>query len=270
MSAVPRSPSIDPVAIDAFQTDGAVILRGVFSDWISSLRQGVDQVMADPSPLERTYQPPDSVRFFQDLCNWQRIPAFREFVMHSPAAGIAAALMRSRQARFFHDHVLVKEPGTTVVTPWHQDLPYYCVGGTRSVSFWIPLDPVPRELCMECVAGSHAWKKIHKPKRFDGSDLYANDDRSVMPDIDAQRADYRLLGWALEPGDAIAFNFATIHGAPATAQAAGRRRVFSARWVGDGAVFVDRQGKGSPPFAHLTLQDGAPFEGPDFPLVFNG
>jgi ectoine hydroxylase-related dioxygenase (phytanoyl-CoA dioxygenase family) len=90
-----------------------------------------------------------------------------------------------------------------------------------------------------------------------------------MPDIDAHRADYRILGWALEPGDAIAFNFATIHGAPATVTAAGRRRVFSARWVGDGAVFVDRKGKGSPPFAHLTLKDGAPFEGPDFPLVFS-
>src|ERR1700684_835915 len=99
MSAVPLSPRIDPVAIDAFQKDGAVILRGVFDDWISSLRQGMEQVMAEPSPLERTSQPPGSVRFFQDLCNWQRIPAFREFVMHSPAAGLAAALMESRQAR---------------------------------------------------------------------------------------------------------------------------------------------------------------------------
>jgi hypothetical protein len=62
---------------------------------------------------------------------------------------------------------------------------------------------------------------------------------------------------AFEPGDAIAFNFAPFM-ATRHRQAAGRRRVFSARWVGDGAVFVDRQGKGSPPF-----------EGPDFPLVFS-
>jgi ectoine hydroxylase-related dioxygenase (phytanoyl-CoA dioxygenase family) len=268
MSAVPLAPCIDRDTIDAFKRDGAAILRGVFADWIPSLREGMDQVIAAPSRLERTYQPPGSVRFFQDLCNWQRIPAFREFVMQSPAAGLAAALMQSRQARFFHDHVLVKEPGTAVVTPWHQDLPYYCVGGPHTVSFWIPLDPVPRELCMECVAGSHAWQKIHKPQRFDGTDLYAGDDRVAMPDIDAHREDYRILGWALEPGDAIAFDFATIHGAPATTQAMGRRRVFSARWVGDGAVFVDRQGKGSPPFAHLTLSPGAAFEGPDFPLVF--
>lgn len=62
MSAVPLSPRIDRFAVDAFQQDGAVLLRGVFDDWISSLRQGVDEVMADPSPLERTYQPPASRR----------------------------------------------------------------------------------------------------------------------------------------------------------------------------------------------------------------
>jgi ectoine hydroxylase-related dioxygenase (phytanoyl-CoA dioxygenase family) len=89
-----------------------------------------------------------------------------------------------------------------------------------------------------------------------------------MPDFDAQRAAYNILGWALEPGDAIAFHFATVHGAPATARSVSRRRVFSARWVGEGAVFVDRRGKGSPPLAHLTPNEGAPFEGPDFPLVY--
>ncbi len=262
----PPSP-IDAATIDAFARDGAVLLRGAFAAWVDPLRQGVDEVMAAPSSLERSYQPAGSVKFFQDLCNWQRIAPFRDFVERSPAAVLAAALMRSRSARFFHDHVLVKEPGTTVATPWHQDLPYYCVAGPCNVSFWIALDPVPRELCMECVAGSHAWPTIHKPKRFDGSDLYAGDDRAEMPDIGAGRSRYPILAWALEPGDAIAFHFATVHGAPATPHAAHRRRIFSARWVGDGTVFVDRHGKGSPPLAHVRLADGAPLEGADFPLI---
>jgi len=253
--------------IEDFANDGAIVLRGVFADWVDTLRRGVDEVMAHPSALERSYQPAGSTRFFQDLCNWQRIAEFRHFVEHSPAAGIAALLMGSRTARFFHDHVLVKDPGTAVATPWHQDQPYYCMGGPRTLSFWIPLDPVPREICMECVAGSHAWPKVFKPKRFDGSDLYAGDARAEMPDIGSRRDAYRMLGWALEPGDAIAFQYTTVHGAPATTTATARRRVFSARWVGDGAVFIDRQGKGSPPFAHLQLMDGAPVEGDDFPLI---
>ena len=53
------------------------------------------------------------------------------------------------------------------------------------------------------------------------------------------------------PGDAIGFNFKTLHGAPANAGSEFRRRVFSARWVSDDAVFVDRKGKGSPPLIIL-------------------
>jgi ectoine hydroxylase-related dioxygenase (phytanoyl-CoA dioxygenase family) len=259
---------VDDATIAAYRDDGAVLLRGVFAAWVDRLRDGVETLMAAPSPLERSYQPKDgSARFFQDLCNWQRIDPFRDFVLHSPAAAIAADLMQSRSSRFFHDHVLVKEPGTSLVTPWHQDLPYYCVGGSRNVSFWIPLDPVPCATTLECVAGSHAWGVTHKPQRFDGTDLYQDDDRIPVPDIDANRDAWRILGWEMEPGDAVAFAFGTLHGAPANTSPTLRRRVFSARWVGDDAVFIDRKGKGSPPFRHLTLAEGAPLEGPDFPLV---
>lgn len=253
-----------------FAAEGVVMLRGVFTAWVDALREGVDRVMASPSPYERSYEPEDgTARFFQDLCNWQRIDELALFVWRSPAAQLAARLMRSKTARFFHDHILVKEPGTSIVTPWHQDLPYYCVAGEQSVSFWIPLDPVPRETALECIAGSHLWGSSYRPKRFDGTDLYAGDTAAQLPDIDADRQAYNIRGWAVEPGDAVAFNFATVHGAPANTSRSSRRRVFSARWVGDDAVFVDRKGKGSPPFAHLTLKTGDPLDGSDFPLVFD-
>ncbi len=259
-----------PTEADAerFAINGAILLKGLFKDWVEPLREGVDALMKSPSPLERSYHPTgDAAPFFQDLCNWQRFDAFRDFVFASPAAESAARLMRSKTARFFHDHVLVKEPGTSVVTPWHQDLPYYCVEGQQTVSFWIPLDPVPRENSLECVGGSHLWG-IHKPKRFDGTDLYENDATVAMPDIDAHRDDYRILGWAMEPGDAVAFDFRVMHGASANLARADRRRVFSARWVGDDAVFADRRGKGSPPFRHVTLKHGEPLDGPDFPVAY--
>ena len=72
----------------------------------------------------------------------------------------------------------------------------------------------------------------------------------------------------MEPGDAVAFDFRTIHGAAANTGQSNRRRIVSMRWVGDGAVFVDRQGKGSPPFRHLTLKDGEPLSGPEFPVIY--
>ena len=121
---------IDEETVAAYQADGVVVLRGVFADWVEPLRQGIAALMATPSPLERTVQPADgSAPFFQDLCNWQRIPEFKSFVLDPRGAAVAAALMRSRTARFFHDHVLVKQAGSSTVTPWHHDQPYYCVEG---------------------------------------------------------------------------------------------------------------------------------------------
>lgn len=254
--------------VERFQSDGAVVLRGVFRDWVEPLRAGIGKLMADPSPLERTYKPQDgSAPFFQDFCNWQRIPEFSAFVFDSPAAPLAARLMGSRTARFFHDHVLVKQAGTSTVTPWHQDLPYYPVEGTQSVSFWTALDPVARDTVMECVAGSHRWGKGFRPTRFDGTPLYPRDGFEQMPDIEAKRSELKIVGWDMEPGDAIAFNFRTVHGAPAN-RSARTRRAFSSRWVGDDAVFAERSGKTSPPFPGLKLKHGEPLEAPEFPLVF--
>ncbi|HTV50652.1 MAG TPA: phytanoyl-CoA dioxygenase family protein [Steroidobacteraceae bacterium] len=255
--------------VEAFQNEGVVFLPGLFRDWVEPLRQGVAYCIAHPSPLERTYRPKDaSAPFFQDYCNWQRVPQFHAFVFESPAAETAARLIGSPTARFFHDHILVKYPGNSTVTPWHHDQPYYCVQGARTVSFWTPLDRVPRDISLECVAGSHAWNSAgYRPKRFDGSPLYASDDFADVPDIDSQRQSLVIRGWELEPGDAIGFDFRTLHGAPANTSSS-MRRVFSSRWVGADARFVRRGAKGSPPFPHLNLEDGAPFDAPEFPLVY--
>ncbi len=260
--------SVSESDVECFRTEGACVLRGVFKDWVEPLRKGIAQNRGAPSAYERSVKPADgSAPFFQDYCNWQRIPEFGAFVLESPAGSLAATLMRSRTARFFHDHVLVKEAGSSVKTPWHQDQPYYCVEGAQSVSFWIPLDRVPRDVVMECVAGSHRWGKDYRPTRFDGTPLYAHDKFELAPDIDAQRGELSILGWPMEPGDAIAFSFRTMHGAPAN-RSGRQRRVFSARWVGDDAVFCDRGGRTSPPFPDLRLKDGAPLDAPGFPVVF--
>ncbi len=261
--------NISDATVREFQDDGVVVLRGLFRDWVQPLADGIAQVMRAPSHLERSYQPKDgSAAFFQDYLNWSRIPAFRSFVFDSPAARVAAQLMQSEQVRFFHDHILVKRPGNSTVTPWHQDQPYYCVTGTQSVSFWTPLDPVTRAVTLECVAGSHRWNSAgYRPKRFDGTALYAEDDFEEIPDISARRDELPIRAWEMEPGDAVAFDFRLIHGAPANTSTISRR-VFSTRWVGDDARFVSRGKSGSPPFPDLALADGEPFDAPQFPVVW--
>lgn len=120
--------------IEAFDRDGVVLLPGLLADRVTELAVAVAENMAAPSRFERTYRPADGTApFFQDFCNWQRIPGYRDAVLNSAMAEVAARLMRSKAARFFHDHVLVKEPGNSMPTPWHQDQPYYLVEGPKSV-----------------------------------------------------------------------------------------------------------------------------------------
>ena len=259
----------DETTIETFAAEGVVLLPGLLAERVDALREAVARNMADPGPFERTYAPEDgSAPFFQDFCNWSRIDGYRDAVLNSAMAECAAALMKSKTARIFHDHVLVKEPGNSMPTPWHQDQPYYLVDGRQSVSFWVPLDPVPRQIALEFVAGSHRWGKDFRPERFNGQSLYDGDDSERVPDMAARRDEFDVRAWEMQPGDAVAFNFRTLHGAPANTTT-NRRRAVSFRWVGDDARFARRQGRTSPPFPDLVFEDGAPFEGPQFPAVWS-
>ena len=142
----------DGATAQTFQHDGVVHLAGAFADWLDVLRAGVERNMRAPGVYKREYEPEGSKGyFFGDYCNWARIPEYRDFVLHSHAAALATRLMASSTARFFHEHVLVKEPQTESRTPWHHDLPYHCIDGTQTVSFWTALDPVPaRDLPGAC------------------------------------------------------------------------------------------------------------------------
>ena len=242
--------------IATFQRDGVLCLRqAVAAHWVERLALGVEQNMANPGPMAQHYTDADgSGAYFGDYCNWRQIPDFAAFVFQSPMAEGAAALIATRRVQFFHEHVLVKNPGTHEVTPWHHDQPYYVVDGDQVVSFWVALDPVDRSVCPRFVAGSHRWGRLFYPRRFkDGADYdYAGEGFETMPDIDAATADYDILSWDLQPGDAIAFHFKTVHKAPAN-KTSNRRRAIAFRWLGDDAHYAERPGTPSPPYPNMGI-----------------
>jgi ectoine hydroxylase-related dioxygenase (phytanoyl-CoA dioxygenase family) len=88
-----------------------------------------------------------------------------------------------------------------------------------------------------------------------------------LPDIEADRANYPILGWALEPGDAVAFHMLTLHGAAGSPL---RRRVFSARFVGEDVTHAPRPWPTSPEFPGLAeeLPAGARLDHPLFPRLW--
>ncbi len=126
------------------------------------------------------------------------------------------------EVQVFHDHVLVKEPGTTKPTPWHQNGPYCFVDGPHTVSFWSPLDPV-REASLCCVAGLHLWPRPVLPKRWLAGGDFFPDKGQYMPVPVPVPDGVAVLEWEMEPGDAVAFDYRTLHGARGN-KAATRRR----------------------------------------------
>ncbi len=261
---------VDDAVLDAYERDGAVLLQGAFRDWVDVISAGIERNMRNPGPYAaENVADGGTGRFFDDYCNWQRIPEFRDVILRSPAAELAAVLMRSGTAQFFHDHVLVKEPGTSKPTPWHQDMPYYFVDGRQTASFWIPVDPVG-ETTLRFVAGSHNWEKMVLPVRWlSGGGFYpGHHDYRPVPDPDAEPGTYRVIEWPMEPGDAVVFHFRTVHGARANVTDA-RRRAFSMRWIGDDVRYVTRPGPTSPPFPGHGMSDRERLREDWFPVVFS-
>jgi ectoine hydroxylase-related dioxygenase (phytanoyl-CoA dioxygenase family) len=258
--------------IRAFQRDGAVCLRKLVSqDEIELLRAGIDANLAHPSPRAKVAsQPDDPGWFIEDFCNWQNNESYRRFIFDSRLAAAAAALMCSRTARLFHDHMLTKEPGTRQRTPWHQDQPYYNIEGRQNCSFWIPVDPVSRASTLELVAGSHLGPWL-MPRTFMDAQAKWFPEGSLkdLPDIEAQRNDLPILGWEIEPGDVVCFHMLALHAASGV-EGNRRRRVFSVRFLGDDAVHAPRSWRTSPEFPGLadSLPAGAKMNHPLFPLLW--
>jgi ectoine hydroxylase-related dioxygenase (phytanoyl-CoA dioxygenase family) len=256
---------------ESFRRDGACVVRGLLDDAeLARLEEAVERNIAEPS--DRAIEgggENGSGRFFEDFRNWARIPGYEAVIRGSRLGEVAARLMGSGGVRLHHDHLLVKEPGTTIRTPWHQDQPFYNIDGFQTVSFWIPLDPVPRESTLEFVAGSHATRTWYMPRSFfdERALVFEEGTFGEVPDVESDRDAHTILGWELEPGDAVAFDMLTLH---AAAGSRNRRRAFSVRLVGDDVRLAARPHPTSPSFPELegVLAPGEPLDHPLFPRLW--
>lgn len=262
---------VGPDQIAAFRRDGVVCLRGILTaDEVALCRAGIERNMAAPSPRAIVASQPDDPGFFlEDFCTWQDNDAYRRFITGSAASVAAGLLMGSRQVRLYHDHLLVKEANTRARTPWHQDQPYYNIEGAQTCSMWAPMDPVSRAATLEFVAGTHRGPWL-MPRTFMTHEARWFPEGSLqdLPDIEADRSRFEILGWALEPGDAVFFHMLALHAAGGAG--AGRRRVLSVRYMGDDVRHAPRPWTTSPPFPGLEaeLPAGAPMDHPLFPVLW--
>ena len=233
----------------AFLEDGVVKVPGALdSGWIDGLLEYAERELADPGPWTTdTNSGATADRLFTSRYRWRDDPFVRDYVHSSPVAAIAADLCGSATMRFYFDHLLVKEPRTSTPTPWHQDIGYWPFLGKQIVTAWVAGTASPAgEPALEFVRGSHLWNAYYAPESFDDEAGWTDDfEGDPMPDIEAARSSgdrgYDIVGFAVEPGDAIVFSAWMVHGAPANLSS-GRRVALATRWLGDDAVWHPHPG----------------------------
>jgi len=254
--------------IDSYKNQGAIVIKNVFSPWIDLLRTGFEKVLKEPGPHARENVKNQEGRFFEDYCNWQRITEFKKFADESLAAQIVAEATGSKSIQLFHEHIFVKDPGTVKKTPWHQDMPYYCVDGNDTGSFWIPLDPITKDNSLQILLGSHKLPKLVRPTKWSNNQPWYSNDNNFMDMPDITTMEKNILKPEMSLGDAILFNFKVLHSSPGNSENI-PRKAFSMRFIGDDVKYVDRGGETSPPFKNIDLKIGSKMREDWFPVVWS-
>ena len=258
-------------AVSAFARDGVVVVRGLLApNELELITVGIGKVMADQGSSSTTTGSPDEPGYVaEDLARWAEVDELGKIALRSGVAKTAAELMDSPTARFYHEQSLLKEAGGNETSVWRQDQPFFNVHG-RGITAWISVDPVPKKGSPEFWAGSHLgpWR-LPADMVEQNSPFFPDGTLVELPDIDADRSQYDIRRWALDPGDVLFFDFAVVHSAPGYVEE-GRRRVLSLRYLSNEARHAQRPWPTTPEFPGLQreLPEGAEFDHPYFPLAW--
>lgn len=267
-----------------FEADGVLVIRGALDARTLALAEGCfDWTLSHPGPGAGAVLLGTPGTFYQDQANPDAFPAYRELLCGTTLADIPAAIFGCADVWLMYEQIWLKEGAATRRTPWHQDLPYLPAAGDDLAVMWLCLDAVSRECSLEFVRGSHRGP-LYNPTAFNPDDVHANlfDPREwpQLPDIDADRDAFDIVSWAVEPGDAVIFHPAVLHGGAPTV-AGVRRRTLSLRFFGedawcaarphDGMANVDglkHDDGGRHPLKKMALaKPGSPFRHADFPRL---
>ena len=263
---------------EVFLKDGVVKIPGAISaKWLQAIADMADKELSEPGEWVTDTNPGAAEnRLFTSRYRWKTDPLVNGYVHDSGVAHMAAALMNSNTARLYFDHLLVKEPHTEAPTPWHQDIPYWPFLGKQICSAWVSVGELTvDESSLEFVRGSHKWDRWFQPEAFGkrpGDDEYAmyarNPNYESMPDIEADRSNYDIIAWDMEPGDVVAFHGMSVHGAGGNQRDDLRRRGYTVRYTGDDAWYDTRSGT-SGALLSEELNDGDPIGGASYPLIWS-
>lgn len=238
--------TLTPRLVDDFRRDGFVVVPdllgpdelarfGAAVDGAVTARSGHDtRTLADKSRYEQS--------FVQCQNLWEDTPDVRALTFHPVLGETAARLLGVEAVRLWHDQALYKEAGGRETDP-HQDLPYWPIVETDTVTAWIPFDgSTLASGAMGYLPGSHRLGLREFVNIFTG-DLSGKDDPLARRELDGIEP-----VWVEVPPGAVAFH----HGL--TFHLAGPNTTGTVRRVHTVIYFADGSTRGEGRFPHPSVE----------------
>jgi hypothetical protein len=223
-----RAATLDEVA--SFRACGHVCIRGLASvDEIGAYRPSIERTALDHSQEKRPLEDRDTyARAFLQVPNlWLIDPIVKSFVTAGRFARVAAELLGVERVRLYHDQALFKEPAGGY-TPWHQDQFYWPLDTQSTITMWMPLVDISREVgTMRFVSGSHDRGHL-------GEYAIGDESQSVFAEVIEREGLDVIDHGAMAAGDATFHHGWTLHSAPANPSGL-LRSVMTVIYYADGA-----------------------------------
>jgi hypothetical protein len=232
--------------VTAYRRDGAVLIKGVLSGAeLGLLERGLEHIHGTPSDMFSRFEAPGGCgETMVDQFPSLRSRFLRQLFEEAPVAELAARLMGVPSAQLILDQMFYKRKGRIVPTPWHQDTAFLRVRGHDMARVWLSCDPSPRDVTVQVVRGSHLWNVVYDTpgaasdvvKAGEGSGFtyngIGNSELPAVPDIEGHRDSFDILGFDVEPGDAVVFQGNVLHGAAGRDNHPYARRAITTMWGG--------------------------------------
>ena len=225
---------IDPFQVQAFRKNGHTLVKEVLSPEEAGVYRTVINDAAYKYNTEtRKMEERDTYgkAFLQVMNLWEVDQQVKKFTLAKRFAKIAASLLGVPNVRLYHDQALYKEPGGGF-TPWHQDQYYWPVDTNNTVTMWMPLMDINKEMGMLTFASqSHTAGFVENVAISDESEALLEKhikDKSFS----ITRAN------AMQAGDATWHYGWTLHNASGN-HAAVTREVMTIIYFADGAAVTE-------------------------------
>jgi ectoine hydroxylase-related dioxygenase (phytanoyl-CoA dioxygenase family) len=219
--------------VSQYQHDGHILLENVASnDEVNAVRSIIVGIVDELAKSgERQGRISDYGKMFTQITNvWRRDASIQKFILAKRFAQIAADLMGVKGVRLYHDQALVKEPGGKL-TPWHQDFYYWPLATEHTITMWMPLVEVSREMgSMSFVQGSHVDGAYEQLPISETSQEY------FERVIKNQKS--KICSYSLKAGDATFHSGRALHAAHANASNM-RREVIAVIYYADGTRIME-------------------------------